>query len=237
MRDRVGEQRLLGFERDVLGRVVEPAARDLLDLVAQQVDLAGPGAGVAAERARARRRARATAARALAVARERVERGRAGEPVERAALDRGIEQRLVRVLAVQVDERAPGLGELRHRRQAAVDVGAAAAVARHDTRRARVSSPVSGSHEAALDPRLGRAVAHEAGVGAAADEQLERLDEQGLARAGLAGDRGEPAPSDQVEVGDDPEVHDVQLDQHPPSTGRRGRTWPSGSGGSRGART
>ena len=50
VRDRVGEQRLLGLERDVLGRVVEPGRGDLLDLVAEQVDLAGPGTCVAAER-------------------------------------------------------------------------------------------------------------------------------------------------------------------------------------------
>ena len=50
MRDRVGEQRLLGFERDVLGRVVDAGGVDLVDLEAQQVDLARAGAVVAAER-------------------------------------------------------------------------------------------------------------------------------------------------------------------------------------------
>ncbi len=50
MRDRVGEQRLLGLERDVLGGIVERGGRDLLHLVAEQVDLAGTGAGVAAQR-------------------------------------------------------------------------------------------------------------------------------------------------------------------------------------------
>ena len=50
MRDRVGEQRLLGLERDVFVGVVEPGGVDLVDLVAEQVDLARPGPGVATER-------------------------------------------------------------------------------------------------------------------------------------------------------------------------------------------
>ena len=50
VRGRVGEQVLLGFERDVLVGIVERGGVDLVDLEAQQVDLAGPGAGVAAER-------------------------------------------------------------------------------------------------------------------------------------------------------------------------------------------
>ena len=104
--DRVGEQRLLGFERDVLGGIVEPGGVDLVHLEAEQVDLAGPGAGVAAEGLRARRRARAPPP-VVAVAGPSVERRRARIPVERAALHRGLEQRLVRVLAVEVDERAP----------------------------------------------------------------------------------------------------------------------------------
>ena len=121
---------------------------DLVDLEAEQVDLAGTGACVAAERGelgverRAPRRApRGSAASASSA-------GAPGEAVERAALHRGIEQRLVRVLAVQVDERAPGLGELADGRQAAVDVRAAAPVARHDPRRAR-------SRRRSRDPRTG----------------------------------------------------------------------------------
>ena len=37
---------------------------------------------------------------------------------------------------------------------------------------------------------------------------------QRLARAGLAGDRGQARAEEQVEVGDDAEVVDAQLDQH-----------------------
>ena len=213
-RDRVGEQRLLRFERDVLGGILEPGGGDLLHLVAEQVDLPGPGAGVPAEGLelgveRAHRRS------FVAVAGQRVERRRARVAVERAALHRGVEQRLVGVLAVEVDERAADLGELARGGEAAVDVGAAAAVAGQD---AREHGLLAGRRvdEAPFDPGFGRAVAHERGVGAAADEQLHRFDDEGLARAGLAGDRGHPGRGveHQVQVGDDPEIDHVQFDEH-----------------------
>ena len=119
-----------------------------------------------------------------------VERRRTREPVERGALHRRIEQRLVRVLPVQVDERAPDLGELARRGQPAVDVSAAATVARQHAREHRLR-PRLGMYEASLDARFGGAVAYERDVGPPADEQLERFHQEGLARAGLAGDRGE----------------------------------------------
>ena len=214
MGDRVGEQRLLGFERDVLGGIVEPGGGDLLHLVAEQVDLPGPGAGVATEGLElgvelAHRRS------FVAVAGPCVQRRRARVAVERAPLHRGVEQRLVGVLAVEVDERAPDLGELADGGEAAVDVGAAAAVAGQDAGEHGLLAG-RGVYEAPFDPGLGRAVAHERGVGAATDEQLDRLDDEGLARAGLAGDRGHPrrGVEHQAQVGDDPEIDHVQLDEH-----------------------
>ena len=142
------------------------------------------GARVAAERLRAPRRGPASRARAARSACERLERGRAREAVERAALDGRCEQRLVVVLTVQVDEARAELGELSDGREPAVDVGARPPVARHDTRparprRRRVDEP-------AFDARLVGTVAHERRVGPSAEQQVERLDEQRLARAGLA---------------------------------------------------
>ena len=121
----------------------------------------------------------------------------------------------MRVLAVQVDERAPDLGELADGGEPAVDVGAAATVAGQHAREHGLVAGL-GVHEPSFDARFVGAVAHERGVGAPADEQLDRLDEERLARAGLAGDRGEAGlgPEHEVEVGDDPEIDDVQLDQH-----------------------
>ena len=91
----------------------------------------------------------------------------------------------------------------------------------------------SAIHEAAFDRGLVGTVAHERRIGATADEQVDGLDQECLARARLARDRGQALAEHQVEVGDDPEIDDVQLDEHRRATGRPGRTWPSGSGGSR----
>ena len=49
MRQGVGEERFLRFERDVLRRVVEAGGVDLADLEAQQVELASAGPVVASE--------------------------------------------------------------------------------------------------------------------------------------------------------------------------------------------
>ena len=156
---------------------------------------------------------RRISARGGAVRGERVGRRRAGEPVERGALHRRREERLVRVLAVEVDEPGADLGELADGREPPVDVRPAAPVQRDDAREHDLVAGV-GVDESAFDARLGGAVADERRVGASADEELERLDEQRLARAGLAGDRGEAATEHEREVGDDPEVGDVQLGQH-----------------------
>ena len=48
-------------------------------------------------------------------------------------------------------------------------------------------------------------------VGPLAAEQRERAGDQRLARAGLAADRGETRPHEQVDLLDDPEVLDAQL--------------------------
>ena len=74
-------------------------------------------------------------------------------------------------------------------RQAAVDVGPRTA-ARPGTTRASTTSSAPGPTNrpsTAASAAPGRTIA---GVGPSADEQLERLDHQGLARAGLAGDGG-----------------------------------------------
>ena len=83
-----------------------PGAVDLRELVAQQVELARPRAVVAADRGLLLLDAPARGARFG----QRGARGRGGlarVPVEERALLGRREQRLVRVLAVQVDERAP----------------------------------------------------------------------------------------------------------------------------------
>ena len=112
---------------------------------------------------------------------------RAGEAVEQRALLGGHEQRLVRVLAVQVDERAPALAELGRGREPAVDVAAGAPDRGND---AREHDLVVAVDEPAFDARFVGAVAHQRRIGATAAQQIERVDDQRLARAGLAGDHG-----------------------------------------------
>ena len=212
MRDRIRQQQLLGLERDRLGGIVEAGGHDLLDLVPEEVELAGAGPGVAAESLELDVDGATRGAR-LAVRREGVERDGARVAVERGALHGGVEQRLVCVLSVQVDQVAAELGELARGRQPPVDVGTAAALTRDHPREDGLGSGLR-VHEATLDARLGGAVPHERGVGPATDQQLDRLDDERLARTGLAGDGGEAGPEHEVQVGDDPEIDDVQLDQH-----------------------
>ena len=152
-----------------------PARVDLVDLEAQQVDLAGPRAGVAAEAGQRARRCPAH----LVAGGVRAARGRS--PAKRSRASRctrgataatgGRAGRAGRPAGARLGQRAAG-------GQAAVDVGPRPAVGgddpgEHDLRRRRL--------EAALDDRLRRRpVARAIGVGPAADEQLDRLDEHVL---------------------------------------------------------
>ena len=82
------------------------------------------------------------------------------------------------------------LGQLGHRGQPAVDVGAAsgrppARPGAAPPRRRRATKRPS-THASAAP------AAHERGVGPPADEEVDGLDEEGLAGAGLAGDGGQP---------------------------------------------
>ncbi len=59
-----------------------------------------------------------------------------------------------------------------------------------------------------------RAVAHHFRAGAAAGQQLQRIDQDGLAGAGFAGEHREPGTQLQLHVVDDGEVADLQMGQH-----------------------
>ena len=89
-----------------------------------------------------------------------MQRGLAGVPVEGAALHRGIEEGLVRVLPVEVDEARAPLGELSDRRQPAVDVRPAPAVARDDAGQHDLGTGF-GVDEATFDACFAGAVTHE----------------------------------------------------------------------------
>ena len=131
-----------------------------------------------------------------------------------SAWRRGIDQALVLVLARQIDQQRAELGQPARGGQRAVDVGAAAAAAldhaadqaprrrRRPPRRraarprqsrarpARADPP--GTSNDRLDHRLVGAGARDVGAGAAAAQQVDRLDDERLAGAGLAGEHVEP---------------------------------------------
>ena len=107
------------------------------------------------------------------------------ERVEQVALPALVEEPLLVVLAVDLDERPDLVGEPRCGRREIVDPCTRAAAGRHladDDE--RLGEPV----EQCLDARGFRSVADDAGVGPGTADEPERVDEQALAGAGLAGD-------------------------------------------------
>ncbi len=136
------------------------------------------------------------------------------------------------VLAVDVHQPFGGLAQLRHGGRAAVDPGAALALrvdgAAQQQGFVRVEA---GLVEPGLQCRRGvefsadlgahRAFAHQGGVGAVAQRQLQAVDEDGLARAGFAGEHGEAGAELHAQFGHDGHVAQRQAAQHgdytPPS--------------------
>ena len=117
--DGVGEGVLVGLEGALLVRVGEVGGGDLVDLEAEQVDLAGALPLVPAER----RQLGVELGEAGACCLQRPQVDRA-EAVEGLPLGGDAEQGLVGVLAVQVDDGGGHLGERGRGGRATVDVGA-----------------------------------------------------------------------------------------------------------------
>jgi hypothetical protein len=203
-----GENLLLPFEPGLFVGVLKLGVLKLGDLETQQVDLARPGPRIASE-------ARECVVDGADAGTGLLERPAidAAERVERAALDRRCKEGLVGVLAVQIDQTAPPLCERRHRRHPAVDVCPAASAGWHRPGEDDLD-PVR-RLEATLDPRLACAGAHEHRVGAASDEEFDRLDDEGLPRPGLAGERGHPRSEDDRQIVDHAEIANRQFEQHP----------------------
>ena len=151
----------------------------------------------------------------------------AGILVEQAAVGVGFEQRLVLVLAVDVDQQfAEGL-EIAQRAGGAVDIAARAPFAGDDpaqNARAVVVQVAFGQPgagfgdvlqvEAGEDVRLVRAGADHAAVGAVAQGQAEGVEHDRLAGAGLAGDHRHAALQFEVQMFDDGVVVNGQVHQH-----------------------
>jgi len=135
----------------------------------------------------------------------------ASEPVEGSPLHTALQQRLVSMLAVQVDQVPPRVGERAHGGQVTVDVGPRPSLDRYHPPHHDLS--VAGC-EAALDLGLGCARPNQRGVGAAAGEQVEGADHQSLARARLAGDSSHSPAEHGGDLVDHAEVAYHQLNQH-----------------------
>ena len=155
-------------------------------------------------------------------------RGRAAVRIEQRALAIALQQQLVIVLAMDVEQHLAQLAQLRGGGRAAVHEGARASGgvdgAAHEAcavafveflgrepfahRRQRGDVEI-GAHLGALRPG-----AHHARIGAVAEREREGIDEDRLARAGLAGQRGEAARQLEVEPVDDHVVADGECSQH-----------------------
>jgi hypothetical protein len=153
---------------------------------------------------------------------------RARMRIEQRALRGRPQQRLVLVLAVDVDQVLAGGFELRERGGMAVDEAARAAAAvdgAPDNQRAgiageiRLNQPI-GQRRFVFDFKFRRqlralgALPHQPGVGAAADQQLDRVHQHRLARAGLAGKAGEAFAELERGFLDQDQVADIERAQH-----------------------
>ena len=149
--------------------------------------------------------------------------------VEQGAHRGRARQPLPGVLAVDVDEQVGRLAQLRDRRAAAVDPRPALAL-RVDRAAQQHAAGVAGigveagvgepwrerRRHVELGADLGtrRAFAHDAGVAAAAERELERVDEDRLAGAGLAAQHRQARRELDLERVDDDEVADRETMQH-----------------------
>ncbi len=148
------------------------------------------------------------------------------------------------MLAVDVEQAVADLAQLRGRGGAAIDPAAAAAL---EIDRAAQEQRIAGFEAAGVQPRgeirIGvefdahvqafSALAHRTRVGAVAQRELQGVDEDRLARAGLAGQHGEAGGEVDVE-----RAHDHEIAQGDASQCHQ-RSWKCGDvvGDRMGART
>jgi hypothetical protein len=203
---RIGELVLLGRQRLVLGGVGDGGAVDLVDLELEQVELTGPGPLVAPQTGQG-----LVQGFQLGPGLEKGRQIDLAVAVQGLPLRSAVEQRLVGVLAVEVDQSAPRVGQRPDGGQAAVDVGPAAAAGGHHPAEHDL---VVAHLEPALDHGFVSGGPHEHGIGPAPHQEVDGLDQEGLACAGLTREGGHPRPEHQLEPVDHPEVLDRQFSQH-----------------------
>ena len=134
------------------------------------------------------------------------------------------------VLAVDLDQCRGRLAEGAQRRHATVDPGPGPPLGGNRTGEDHLALGVALPHdETRLDQGLRRAGPHQARIGPSAEDQLQRLDDQRLARPRLPRERGHAGTELEREVFDHAEVADVQVGQHRRLTGPGARA--AGSAG------
>jgi hypothetical protein len=153
--------------------------------------------------------------------------------VEQCAHRRGAGQALPGVLAVDVDEVVGRFAQLRNRRRAAVDPCSALALRIDGPAQQQAIGVVAAGIEAGLgqpadearrdvefgaDLRACGALAHHADIATAAERELQGVDEDRLAGAGLSGQHGEKPVELDLELGDDHEIAERQPAQHRETT-------------------
>ncbi len=222
----------LELDRRILARH-ERRAIELVELIAQVVDARVALARIAAERGhrivapaqlRPRDRHRFAEPRFTAVARD--------ERIEDLEVTRRIDEALMLVLARQIHEQPAELGEPRRGRQRAVDVRAAAPAAldhaadrdfvvdlacgqaRAVEHAEHTRAQILGDLDDRLDDRLVGSRARDVRRRAPAAQQVHRLDDQRLARAGLAREHVHAGAELDLDIGQDREVRDSQMPQH-----------------------
>ena len=142
-------------------------------------------------------------------------------------MGRGIDQRAVVVLAVDLDQRRAERAQRLHAHRLVVDEGAGAPVgelrAPQDQLVVGLDAVVGGQRADRMVarqleggrhlPLLG-AVAHQRGVAARAERQREGIEQDRLAGAGLAGEHGQPVGEIDVEPIDQDDVADRKPGKH-----------------------
>ncbi len=140
---------------------------------------------------------------------------------------RGIDQRALVMLAVDLDQRGADRLQGLHADRLVVDEGAGAAVGKLHAAQNHLAGVVEAVFGEDLRGRMAlgdvesrghlallRAMAHQARIAAAAERQREGIEQDGFARAGLAGQHREATGEFDIEPFDQDDVTDRQTRQH-----------------------
>ena len=161
--------------------------------------------------------------------RQRREVGRMlGEGVEDHAMIGRIEEPALLELTLDLDEAVAELAQQAHARRLVIDKGAAAAVGREQAAQHnrlagavmpgfaqdRMGRMVLSDRKLGRNSRLLRPGAHQAGLGPPAERQAERVQQDRLARTGLAGQHAQSRAKGERQTIDQHDVADGQTEQH-----------------------